>query len=196
MKKKKKENCIIKSVIIGNFGHIVLSFITGIIIHIMANFESLSFYEGFKNAILFILFILTLGFWFYMGILSTKYDREDIYKTGIITAIISILPAAFFTIISSVFSIYLRNADGLTIWNAFYIFGGPTLFWHRPFSFIIQLVVSSGFKGNGYFIYFIDLLLIALVIFTGAIFFGTSKNKRIVSEKSFHKNKKENPIAG
>lgn len=194
MNKKKKGNSVVKSVVIGNLGHILLSFITSILMSLVGNFQSLSFYGGFKNIILFFIFVITLIFWFYIGVISTRYDKDNIYRAGTITAIISILPAAFFTILSNAFSISLGTVDRLAAWNAFYVFGGPTLFWHRPFSFISQLVVDSGLVVNGYFMYFIDFLLVGLGVFIGAIFFGKSRHGKIVSRETLE-NKKEEDLS-
>ena len=191
MNKKGKDNSIVKSAGIGNLGHILLSFITSILMSLVENFQSLSFYDGLKNIILFFIFAITLIFWSYIGVISTKHDKDNIYRTGTITAIISILPAAFFAILSNVFSISLGTVDRLAAWNAFYVFGGPTLFWHRPFSFISQLVVGSGLVVNGYFIYFIDFLLVGLGVFIGSVFFGKSRHGKMVSRETLDNEKEE-----
>lgn len=191
MNRKRKNNSVVKSAVIGNLGHILLSFITSILMSFIGNFHSLTFYDEFKNIILFFIFVITLVFWFYIGVTSTGDKRNNIYKIATITTIISILPAAFFTILSNVFSITLNASDRLGAWNVFYVFGGPTLFWHRPFSFISQLMVNSELVTNGYFMYFIDFLLVGFGIFIGSIFFGKSRRRKMVSRETVNKEKEE-----
>lgn len=166
MNGQKKGNLIVESAIIGNLGHIIIVLVISLIMSFLAQFKALSFYDFTRMILLVLTYILTLFFWFCIGIRSTKKEKENSKIIGLITAITSILPAGFFTILCHILSVSSVDAGNLSKWNIFYLLGGPTLFWHRPFSFISEIVNT-----NGYLIFYINLLLVALSIFLGAIFF-------------------------
>ncbi len=174
-----KNNRMVESAVIGNIGHIIIGLITGGIMNFLGQFRALNFYSGSKIVFLAVIFILTLFFWFYMGIHATKYQRGNRVVTGVLTAIISIIPGAFFTILSNFFSIRIENADALTRWNHFYLAGGPTLFWHRPFSLISEILYINHQSGiSSYLIFYLNLLAVGLAVYFGAIFFGGSVKRR------------------
>jgi len=166
LNRQKKGNLIVESAIIGNLGHILIVLIISLIMSFLAQFKALSFYDFTRMILLVLTYILTLFFWFIIGIRSTKKEKSNSKHIGFITAITSILPAGFFTILCHIFSMSSDNVSNLSRWNIFYLLGGPTLFWHRPFSFISELMTS-----NGYLIFYVNLSLVALSIFFGAIFF-------------------------
>lgn len=169
MEKQRKNTSIIGSAAIGNIGHILIVFIASMLITLFGSYNTL------QNIVLVVVLVATLFFWFCIGVRATKRNKNNIYHTGMLTAILSILPAGFFAILSQIFSVSAQGAGNLTRWNIFYVLGGPTLFWHRPFSFIHEIIASSGFTMNAYVIYYINLLLIGGMVFLGAIFFGKSR---------------------
>ena len=78
-----KNNRMVESAVIGNIGHIIIGLITGGIMNFLGQFCALNFYSGSKIVFLAVIFILTLFFWFYMGIHATKsvsYTHLDVYK--------------------------------------------------------------------------------------------------------------------
>lgn len=169
LNEQKKGNSIVESAIIGNVGHVVIVLILSLMMSFIAQFKTLSFYDFTRMILLVLTYILTLFFWFNIGIRSTKKEKRNSKLIGLVTAITSILPAGFFTVLCHILSISQSNASNLSRWNIFYLLGGPTLFWHRPFSFISEIVSI-----NGYLIFYINLLLVALSIFLGGIFFKKS----------------------
>lgn len=169
LEKQREKTSMLGSAAIGNIGHILIAFIASILITLLKGYNVL------QSVALVLVFIAILFFWFCIGARVTKQNKDNFYHTGVITAILSILPAVFFTIVSQILSVTTQGAEALTRWNTFYVFGGPTLFWHRPFSFIHQVIAGNGFTINAYTIYYISFLLIAGVIFLGAIFFGRSR---------------------
>lgn len=178
MNEEKKNIRIVESAVIGNIGHIIIVLITGLVMNFIGQFSPLKIYNGIKIVLLAIIFILTLFYWFFIGMRSTKNQRENIRVAGIVTAIISVLPILFFTILSSIFSTTIENADALTRWNTFYLLGGPTLFWHRPFSLVSEILAANNYGGNGYLIFYINILFVGLVVYFGSIFFGKSARRR------------------
>lgn len=183
----KENNTIVKFATIGNIGHIMMVFITIFAVNLLEALKPLNIYNGIRSIILVLIFFLTLFFWFYIGVLSTKNNKENIYRTGILTGLISILPAAFFTILCQVFSSSLQGASQFKVWNTFYFLGGPTLFWHRPFAFIGELIMGSNLEFNAYIMLNINLIVIIATVFSGAIFFG---KKRERTSKNIYKEEK------
>ncbi|MCR1899256.1 hypothetical protein NSA47_09685 [Irregularibacter muris] len=166
---------ILESAVIGNIGHIVIVFITFLLISLLEHLKPLGIYYGLKSTLLMVVFVLTLLFWFYIGVRSASNNSENIYGKGIIAAIICVLPAGFFTILSQVLGTPINKVSDFTQWNIFYMVGGPTLFWHRPFSFVGELIAGNNLNFNGYIMLNINLILVAAVVFLGSIFFGKSK---------------------
>lgn len=173
MEGQNKNNDIVISGIIGNLGHILIVLIISGIMTLLSRFKGLSFYNITRLALLFLTYVFTLLFWFNIGIRSTRRVRSNFRLIGLVTAITTILPAGFFTILCHILSISTMNSTNLTKWNIFHLVGGPTLFWHRPFSFISE--IFSGLS-NGYTIFYINLLTVALLVFLGSIFFKKSTN--------------------
>lgn len=169
---QKQDNSIVESAIIGNLGHIIIVLIVSLLMSFIAQFKALSFYNFTRTTLLVLIFILTLFFWFNIGIKSTKKEKDNYKFIGFITAITCILPAGFFTVLCNIFSASSSDVSDLSKWNIFYLLGGPTLFWHRPFSFIAEFVTI-----NGYILFYCNLFLVALSVFIGAIFFK-NKSKR------------------
>ncbi len=171
MEGQNQDNYIVISGIVGNLGHILIGLIISWVMTFLFRFKDMSFYNLIKIIILFFIYIITLLFWFNIGIRSTRKVKGKYRLIGLVTAITSILPAAFFTILCHLLSIASRDASSLTKWNIFHLVGGPTLFWHRPFSFISEIFPRIG---NGYIIFYSNLILVGLLVFLGSIFFKSS----------------------
>lgn len=172
MNTQKKDNAIVESAILGNIGHIIIVLIVSLLMSFIAQFKALSFYDFTRMVLLVLIFILTLFFWFTIGMRATKKEKNNYKMIGFITAITSILPATFFTILCQIISASSGDASALSKWNTFYLLGGPTLFWHRPFSFITEFVTM-----NGYVLFYGNLLLVALSVFLGSIFLKDKKRR-------------------
>ena len=173
-----KKDKIVESAVLGNIGHIIIVLITGRIMRFLDQFNALSMYHGSKIVFLAIIFILTLFFWFLIGMRSTKNQRDHLWVHGIATAVIAILPILFFTILSNIFSYSIENAEALTRWNRFYLVGGPTLFWHRPFSLVSEILVEHYATTSSYLVFYLNILFVGLALYFGSVFFGRSAKRR------------------
>lgn len=156
----KKESSLVGSAILANLTQIIFCFIIFFISRFVS-YSNLAFQIG--------MLLIEIALWIILGFRYSMYDDIKEFSKTVKSVLLVLLPIIIITIIG--YFIHFSGATQGKAWSQFFFFGSPLIFYNRPIILIGRLI-----KGNAYYLFIINYLLIFISYLMGGLVAFSIKN--------------------